>query len=154
MEFMEQMNLKLFNQFTKGCLRCYELRYHLKLVYLHISKFLSYYTVRYHRCYAPRYRLDVVSLLPLVTASYHTRPWQYLKQSFNARCLYQGFVEPDAMDVCVAALLYALLPQASHVVSIDEHTQIKLVQPWLETVLAGMKAVLVRAQKQRANPLG
>ena len=60
MEFMEQINLELFNQFTKGCLRCYELRCHLKLVYLHISKFLSYYTVRYHRCYAPRYRLDKV----------------------------------------------------------------------------------------------
>ena len=35
----------------------YELRCHLKLVYLHKSKFLSYYTVRYHRCYAPRYRV-------------------------------------------------------------------------------------------------
>ena len=28
---------------------CYELRCQLKLVYLHKSKFLSYYTVRYHR---------------------------------------------------------------------------------------------------------
>ena len=33
-------------------------------------------------------------------------------------------------------------------------SMIILVQPWLETALAGMKAVLVRAQKQRANPLG
>ena len=49
------------------------------IYYLHKSKFLSYYTVRYHRCCAPRYRLDVVGLLPLSAASYHTRPWQYLK---------------------------------------------------------------------------
>ena len=51
------ISLKLLNWFTEGCLMCYELRCHLKLVYLHKSKFLSYYTVRYHRCYAPRYRV-------------------------------------------------------------------------------------------------
>ena len=52
------------------------------IYYLHKSKFLSYYTVRYHRCCAPRYRLDVVGLLPLDAASYHTRPWQYSIHSF------------------------------------------------------------------------
>ena len=51
------ISLKLLNWFTEECLMCYELRCHLKLVYLHKSKFLSYYTVRYHRCYAPRYRV-------------------------------------------------------------------------------------------------
>ena len=51
------ISLKLLTWFTEGCLMCYELRCHLKLVYLHKSKFLSYYTVRYHRCYAPRYRV-------------------------------------------------------------------------------------------------
>ena len=64
---------------------CYELRCHLKLVYLHKSKFLSYYTVRYHRCYAPRYRVDVVDLLPLDAASYHTRPWQYIIHYANVQ---------------------------------------------------------------------
>ena len=118
------ISFELLNQFTEGCLRCYELRCHLKLIYLHKSKFLSYYTVRYHRCYAPRYRLDVVGLLPLVAASYHTRPWQHIIQCFNGQHILQGFVEPDAMDVRVAALLYALLPQASHAVCIDEYTQI------------------------------
>ena len=82
---------------------------------LHKSKFLSCYTVRYHSCYAPRYRLDVVDLLPLDAASYHTRPWRHIIQCFNVQHILQGFVEPDAMDVCVAALLYALLPQVSQV---------------------------------------
>ena len=82
---------------------------------LHKSKFLSCYTVRYHRCYAPRYRLDVVGLLPLDAASYHTHPWRHIIQCFNVQHILQVFVEPDAMDVCVAALLYALLPQVSQV---------------------------------------
>ena len=133
---------------------CYELRCHLKLVYLHKSKFLSYYTVRYHRCYAPRYRVDVVDLLPLDAASYHTRPWQYIIQQFNVQHTFQGFVEGDVQAPCVATLFCDLTPYPSQLRPIDYYPQIVLVQPWLETALAGMKAVLVRAQKQRANPLG
>ena len=110
------ISFELLNQFTEGCLRCYELRCHLKLIYLHKSKFLSYYTVRYHRCYAPRYRLDVVGLLPLDAASYHTRPWQYIIQQFNVQHTFQGFVEGDVWAPCVATLLCGLTPYPSHTV--------------------------------------
>ena len=122
---MEYINLELLNCFL--------------IYYLHKSKFLSCYTVRYHRCCAPRYRLDVVGLLPLAAASYHTRPWRNIIQCFNGQHILQGFVEPDAMDVRVAALLYALLPQASHAVCIVKYTQILPVQPWLETALEGIR---------------
>ena len=72
---------------------------------------------------------------------------------FTARKILRS-EEGDVWAPCVTALLCCLTPYPSQAISIDEHTQIKLVQPWPETALAGMKAVLVRAQKQRANPLG
>ena len=127
---------------------CYELRCHLKLVYLHKSKFLSYYTIRYHRCYAPRYRVDVVDLLPLDAASYHTRPWQYIIQQFNVQHTFQGFVEGDVQAPCVATLFCDLTPYPSQLRLTRTPTQIVPLQPWLETALAGLASQRLAKRKR------
>ena len=38
----------------------------------------------------PRYRVHLVCLLPLVAASYHTRPWQYIIRYYNVSYIPLG----------------------------------------------------------------
>ena len=93
----------------------------------------------------PRYRVDLVCLLPLAAASYQSSLWIF-HLCFAVRKILRS-EEGDVWAPYVATLLCCLTPYPSQLRLTRTPILIVPLQPWPETALAGMKAVLVRAQK-------